>query len=1050
MKAFLLFLSFCGLIVLGAQKVEWARASGGLSNDYPIYMADCGGQFIVLTNYNDSFYSLGKWYQVLPHGSLYLNFYSKNGVILKHQKVKNDSLTFTSFQAFKNGKFYATSSSFGYVGDYKVVDSVLSRNHVSYIISIDTFGNVKPEFVIQASNNGTTNRPRFSIGSLAFRGSNTYVALQLFTPNTNYKIAGQSFFVSDSAKIVMLKLRNFDVLDKSSILTSNLNFNAICIDKNNVSIPMGIATQNGYLNINGDSYYISNKSSLVIFDTNLNLFNVLSYGGYDPEPNYQTTLVSSAENSFAALTYSYLIGRQDSTFINNQWIHLKPESNVILTYISNFRIKHEKLLTSIDKNYHLQYLGVNSKNGFIYISGQILSDAFVYPDSFVFKRDYNSGAQFFLSKLDTFGNILWYYVLGGANSNSFAVKTIIEPDGVVVCGTFDSTLNLGGQLLNSGGKLDAIIFKVSDNSIYRGDIKPGPYCAGDSIFIPYTANGVYADTNSFFAELSDANGNFYGSHRTLGYLNSKVSGTIRCALPLFDVATSKNYRIRIRSNSPFVQSFMRYDSFKLLIYSKDKALPGPDTILCPGAKLKVYCKGGSVWNWSPGLSLNDSTARETIFTASKSTLLRIAIADSSGCGLPDTAFQNITVLQDPIIYNKDTMVCAFNSVVFKPLVNYNGQGKVKYEWLSPQGGVKQDSVFLNLIKDSTLKVFASGTCTIKKDTQYVQVRVFKKPAYTVKIDSMCAHVSHKLNFEDVIGKEPYFFAINGNAAMQSGNIITAASPAWYYVRVTDGCGQKVSDSIKLGLIPKIEYTLMPASSCVPFNGKLIIPTMPEDSLKIELDSKIVQEKKIDDTIFIKGEEAGTYFINIQKSNSVCINKSSVAIQIHPLPIAQLSSSKTAYSYKDKQTILLNNSLGAQFYTWVMPGRTVNKTNKDTVVLNFNNRDTLKTLLIAKNQWGCVDTARLTTIVYPPISVYFPNVISANGDGLNDGFAPVSKGIRYYEIFIFNRWGEMVYNGLNTPWVPNHKIMPGMYVYKCIYQGYTDVADEKSGTLIVIK
>lgn len=63
---------------------------------------------------------------------------------------------------------------------------------------------------------------------------------------------------------------------------------------------------------------------------------------------------------------------------------------------------------------------------------------------------------------------------------------------------------------------------------------------------------------------------------------------------------------------------------------------------------------------------------------------------------------------------------------------------------------------------------------------------------------------------------------------------------------------------------------------------------------------------------------------------------------------------------------------------------------------------------ARTPEGCLDTAFQWLYVRP--QYYIPSVFSPNGDGLNDGFGPVSWGpplrIRVFEIY--NRWGQRVF------------------------------------------
>lgn len=56
--------------------------------------------------------------------------------------------------------------------------------------------------------------------------------------------------------------------------------------------------------------------------------------------------------------------------------------------------------------------------------------------------------------------------------------------------------------------------------------------------------------------------------------------------------------------------------------------------------------------------------------------------------------------------------------------------------------------------------------------------------------------------------------------------------------------------------------------------------------------------------------------------------------------------------------------------------------------------------------GCEITGTSTVIVLH--DMFVPNTFTPNGDGMNDQFTAVSKSVKEYRMFIFNRWGDMIY------------------------------------------
>ena len=173
------------------------------------------------------------------------------------------------------------------------------------------------------------------------------------------------------------------------------------------------------------------------------------------------------------------------------------------------------------------------------------------------------------AKFDTLGNALW--LRAGVSTTDMQIDTSGH---LIYCGNYLQSLILDPFSLPNAPRISSFITKITDYSITRGDVSAGPYCAGDTFLVPYTKLGEYDTANFFIAELSDENGRFEGGERELGKLKATEDSTIIGQLPLFQVASSPNYRIRVRSTHPPVQSFFRRDSLRLLIYSRDKADPG--------------------------------------------------------------------------------------------------------------------------------------------------------------------------------------------------------------------------------------------------------------------------------------------------------------------------------------------------------------------------------------------------------------------------------------------------------------------------------------------
>lgn len=86
-------------------------------------------------------------------------------------------------------------------------------------------------------------------------------------------------------------------------------------------------------------------------------------------------------------------------------------------------------------------------------------------------------------------------------------------------------------------------------------------------------------------------------------------------------------------------------------------------------------------------------------------------------------------------------------------------------------------------------------------------------------------------------------------------------------------------------------------------------------------------------------------------------------------------------------------------------------------------------------YGCVATAEANIVVGTETNVFLPNAFTPNGDGQNDVLELYGnrQSIRYFQLLVFNRWGEKVYetNDQFFNWDANYKgekLEPGAYLY----------------------
>ncbi|MFD2203669.1 gliding motility-associated C-terminal domain-containing protein [Shivajiella indica] len=124
---------------------------------------------------------------------------------------------------------------------------------------------------------------------------------------------------------------------------------------------------------------------------------------------------------------------------------------------------------------------------------------------------------------------------------------------------------------------------------------------------------------------------------------------------------------------------------------------------------------------------------------------------------------------------------------------------------------------------------------------------------------------------------------------------------------------------------------------------------------------------------------------------------------------------------------------------------------------FKNPGEFDVVLRAYDIYGCSSVQRKSVRVLEKDEwITIPNAFTPNGDGLNDFFMPVLKGVVSFEMNIFNHWGEPLYthqglegNGWDGTYMG--KLLPtGNYVYKISLSTISGDSIQKTGTLTIVR
>jgi gliding motility-associated-like protein len=187
------------------------------------------------------------------------------------------------------------------------------------------------------------------------------------------------------------------------------------------------------------------------------------------------------------------------------------------------------------------------------------------------------------------------------------------------------------------------------------------------------------------------------------------------------------------------------------------------------------------------------------------------------------------------------------------------------------------------------------------------------------------------------------------------------------------------------------------------------------------------------------------------------------ITVYPVPHASFSATPMVTTILSPTISFVDLSTGnpvAWQWNFGDPSTTADTSSLQNTSYTYSAEygDSYPVNLVVTNQFGCVDDTTVTVIVEPDFAFFIPNAFTPNGDGINDGFFGKGYGITKYELWIFDRWGNLIFTttDINQAWdgtvqgASGDIVQIDVYVWKV---ALTDVFDKKHkyiGHVSVIK
>ncbi|PCJ22421.1 MAG: hypothetical protein COA97_13420, partial [Flavobacteriales bacterium] len=285
----------------------------------------------------------------------------------------------------------------------------------------------------------------------------------------------------------------------------------------------------------------------------------------------------------------------------------------------------------------------------------------------------------------------------------------------------------------------------------------------------------------------------------------------------------------------------------------------------------------------------------------------------------------------------------------------------------------------------------------------------------------------------------------------------------YIVYVEDGCS--VADTIGVTVIVNdtaIGQLVPVRDTCQGFVQNFALTTDIGVTFGWDFDSDgVIDQTTSSTTTQYIYPSAGTYDVTVTITTAQgCISTITEIgwVTVNPNPIADFTTDPNppVVTLINPTFDFIDQSFDASFWNWSFGDQTNDITQNPTHTYQDTGYYTVQ--LIVTNVFGCTDTTQQVVRVRPDFFFAIPNTITPDGDGLNDVFFPgalVGATGKNYDFFIFNRWGELIFEGhdLTDGWDGTYKgklVQNGVYVWKIEVTDFEGTVHPYIGHVNIIK
>ncbi|HLP13925.1 MAG TPA: PKD domain-containing protein [Flavobacteriales bacterium] len=475
----------------------------------------------------------------------------------------------------------------------------------------------------------------------------------------------------------------------------------------------------------------------------------------------------------------------------------------------------------------------------------------------------------------------------------------------------------------------------------------------------------------------------------------------------------------------------------------------------------------TTWNWNFGDGAT-STSQNTshAFSGPGNYLVTLSIAVGGGCNSSHS--QNVLVVNDPSANFALGDGCLNQTSTFNSTSLGNGLPIATTQWYFGDGSTATGTPATHVYNPEgtyAVSLVVTGISGCKDSVSY-PITVHPLPVAAFSNNSVCLNDTVFFNDLSTIASGAIvnwtwdFGDGAGSNVQETNHVYTAQNdtfPVTLIVESDFGCLDTVTQNAVLHPIVNFDFGTDNANGCAPYQ-------LPFTDNSTAAPSTIVGWVwNFDDGLFSFQQNPihgfvndGQYYVSLTVTTSdgcVFTDTLDYPVTVYPQPVAGFNADPVTTSIYQPEIQFQDLSMDAVFYEWDFGD--FNHSNLANPEHYYTTTGTFNVMQIVTNNYGCSDTAIHPIIILEEPTFYAPNAVTPDGDGLNEVFQPMAYGLTDYHLYIFDRWGELLFEttDITQPWDCTYKgqlVKHDVYVWRVILHTITGDAQEHRGHVTVVR